>query len=234
MKKNKKGFTLTEVLIVIVIIGIILGIAIPSVITIRKRINERLFETKKEEILVAAELYGKDKGIKTETTIFVYTLVKEDYLDADLEHNSGACTGENTEKGCVINPVDDSSINDTPIVIKPSGTSIVAIWNGSENSSESKDLITAVKNTYCKNGSWTAYPNGDYDFCCAKTGDSYTPIPTGSTCLIKNDEATNSGNYLWESGIMWRLMGIYNLDGKEVVKMVSDDTVTWEEDDSSL
>ena len=40
-ESNKKaGFTLTEILIVIVIIGIILAIAIPSIIAIRKRINE--------------------------------------------------------------------------------------------------------------------------------------------------------------------------------------------------
>lgn len=241
MKRHKKGFTLTEVLIVIVIIGIILTIAIPSVMAIRRRINERLFETKKEEILVAAELYGKDKGIKTETTIYVYTLLGEKYIEKDIEHNAEGCTGENTENGCVINPVDDTSINDTPIVIKPSGASIVAIWNGNASSSESKELVAALKNTYCKNGKWTAYPdytadNGttvSYDFCCTKNGSSWATIPTGSTCLIKNDEVSGSGNYLWDSGIMWRLIGIYNLEGRETVKMVTDDTVTWEEDTNS-
>lgn len=241
MRKHKKGFTLTEVLIVIVIIGIILGIAIPSVMVIRRRINERLFETKKEEILVAAELYGKDKGIKSETTIYVYTLLNERYIEADVAHNTENCSGENTENGCVINPVDDSNINDTPIIIKPSGSSIVAIWNGNASSTDSKELVTALKNTYCKNDKWTAYPDYEaldgstvsYDFCCEKNGSNWKSIPTGSTCLIKNDEATGSGNYLWDSGIMWRLIGIYNLDGTETVKMVTDDTVTWEDNNTN-
>ena len=35
-------------------------------------------------------------------------------------------------------------------------------------------------------------------------------------------------NYLYYSGIMWRVLGVYKIDGKEVAKMISDDGVTWE------
>lgn len=56
--KKKKGFTLTEILVVIVLIGVIMAIAIPSVVEVRKRINKRLLSEKKQEILVAAQLYG--------------------------------------------------------------------------------------------------------------------------------------------------------------------------------
>ena len=48
---KKKGFTLTEVLIVIVLIGVLIGIAVPSATAIRKKINQRLYSEKKKEIL---------------------------------------------------------------------------------------------------------------------------------------------------------------------------------------
>ena len=72
MIKKKSGFTLTEVLMVIVIIGIILAISIPSVVYIRKRINERLYENKKQMILIAAENYGRDKGYTSDQIIYVH------------------------------------------------------------------------------------------------------------------------------------------------------------------
>ena len=39
---NKKGFTLTELLVVIALIAIIVVIAIPSIISINKKINQRV------------------------------------------------------------------------------------------------------------------------------------------------------------------------------------------------
>lgn len=47
--KKKKGFTLTEILVVIVLIGVIMAIAIPSVVEVRKRINKRLLSEKSKK-----------------------------------------------------------------------------------------------------------------------------------------------------------------------------------------
>lgn len=199
---NKKGFTLTEILIVIVIIGIILTIAIPSVVAIRKRINERLFEAKKDEILVAAELYGRDKGLTTDTIIYVYTLIDTGYINSEIDANDSNCKGEHTEKGCVLNPVDDSSLNNEKILIKKTGKTIIAIWNGKEGSSSSEELVDSIKDKlHCEE------------------------ITESNPCLF---EGTNPDNYLYYSGIMWRIIGIYKIDGKEVVKMITDDNVVWE------
>ena len=55
---NKKGFTLTELLVVIALISIIVLIAVPSVVSISKRINKRVYNAKIQEIVTAAELYG--------------------------------------------------------------------------------------------------------------------------------------------------------------------------------
>lgn len=199
LKKNKKGFTLTEILIVIVIIGIVLAISIPSIIAIRKRINERLLENKKDIILVAAELYGQDNAIYTDTIIHVYDLINEKYIEPDIKQNNSNCSGEYTENGCVINPVDDSSLNNERILIKREGKSVIAIWDGEIGSTTSKELVDAVKDK----------------LNCDEITESKPCLFTGK----------NPDNYLYYSGIMWRIIGIYKIDGKETIKMITDDTI---------
>lgn len=203
MDKKKSGFTLTEVLIVIVIIGIILAIAIPSIVAIRKRINERLLDNKKQLILVAAENYGRDKNFIQDTTIYVYTLIDSKYINAEVDKGHGGCTGGHSDNGCVLNPVDDSSLNEERILIKVTGNSVIAIWNGEEGSTTDKDLIDSVKD----------------DLKCEVITES-------EPCLYTGD---NPNNYLYYSGIMWRIIGIYKIDGKEVLKMVTDDNVVWDD-----
>lgn len=199
--KNKKGFTLTEILIVIALIGVLLTIAVPSIVHIRKGINKRLLESKKKIILVAAEEYGKDKEISTDTIIHVYDLIGP-YIDTDIKRNDTNCNGDNTENGCVINPVDDTSLNDVTILIKKKGKKITAVWEGLIGNSESQELISLVKNKFnCDN------------------------INEGNPCLANSQ---NNDNYLYYSGIMWRIMGIYMIDGHETVKLITDDNVVWE------
>lgn len=205
--ENKKGFTLTEVLIVIVLIGIVISIAIPSITSVRRRMNERLLEEKKQEILIAAELYGKDKEISTDTTIYVYTLLNEQYINKDLEYNEDNCKGDNTEKGCVINPVDDSLLNNTKIIIRKVDNSVIAVWNGEEASTSNENIVESVK---------------------TKLGCSTVDI--NNPCLY---EGSNPDNYLYYSGIMWRIIGVYNIDDKEVVKMITNDNVVWDNETSA-
>ena len=78
--KNKKGFTLVELLSVIVLLGIIITIGLFSISSIRKTILDRQYKNLKTEIELAAEKYYQD----TESTIFyVQTLLDEGYIKAD-------------------------------------------------------------------------------------------------------------------------------------------------------
>ena len=78
--KNKKGFTLVELLSVIVRLGIIITIGLFSISSIRKTILDRQYKNLKTEIELAAEKYYQD----TESTIFyVQTLLDEGYIKAD-------------------------------------------------------------------------------------------------------------------------------------------------------
>ena len=116
---KKKGFTLTEVLVVIVIIGVLLAIAIPSIAIVRKNINNRVYESKEDLILAAALTYGKDFNITRNTTVKVYELLKENLIEADLKAGESICTKEVgiNAYGCVINPVDNTNMNNQEIYV---------------------------------------------------------------------------------------------------------------------
>lgn len=207
--KKKKGFTLTEILVVIVLIGVIMAIAIPSVVEVRKRINKRLLSEKKQEILVAAQLYGNDRKLTTDTYINVYTLL-EDYIKRDVDPNNTNCKGSNTTNGCIINPVDDTSMNNDRILIRVNGKSLVAVWDDGSviGGLDPSNLVEIVKS----------------NLNCTEQNKK---VDEGK-CAYGLDNTTDPNNYLYYSGIMWRVLGVYKIDNKEVAKLISNDNVVWE------
>lgn len=58
--KNKKGFTLVELLVVITIIGLLVVIAVPSSMTISKKVKVKMYDSKIELIEQAAILWGQE------------------------------------------------------------------------------------------------------------------------------------------------------------------------------
>ena len=80
--KNKKGFTLVELMAVIVILAIVIAIAIPTYNKIKSIIDIKNYENKKELIKIAATKFAEDTNI---TAIFVKELVENGYLEADDE-----------------------------------------------------------------------------------------------------------------------------------------------------
>ena len=65
--KNKKGFTLVELLAVIVILGILLMIGNMSIDAIALRVRKNQHENLVKKIKVAAEKYFDDKSTTTVT-----------------------------------------------------------------------------------------------------------------------------------------------------------------------
>lgn len=93
---NKKGFTLVEILSVIVLISLLMGIGVAGVSRISSNMKEKSLSTKISNIEQAAVLYGQDnrtilqsddccvdeKTIKCKK-ITVQNLINEDYLDSE-------------------------------------------------------------------------------------------------------------------------------------------------------
>lgn len=84
MKKN--AFTLTELLAVIIILGLIAIIIIPSFIDTLNRSKERLNDTQKEQIIKAARTWGMENltlnnGNLNKTTVTIETLQNTGFLE---------------------------------------------------------------------------------------------------------------------------------------------------------
>ena len=81
--KNRKGFTLTELLAVIVIMAILAIGAISGYTSMTRNSKKKSYESKVSEIENAAIKYAKESNLNTSTTISVNKLVVQGYIQPD-------------------------------------------------------------------------------------------------------------------------------------------------------
>jgi len=115
--KNKKGFTLTEILVVIALLGVMTGSAVIGIDKINEKTKERRLNEIIKEIELAADVYiNKNQVYRedilnaniTEKCTRVYTLQNEDLLDFDLKN---PVTNEYIPANlCVISKLDEEGI----------------------------------------------------------------------------------------------------------------------------
>ena len=117
---NKKGFTLVEILAVLVLIGLLLGIAIPGINKISSNMKNKSYNKKVNLIESAAILWGQDNKTRLQANsdckidddknlscykIKVSELLSDNYLDSD--NNSGD----------IINPIDNKSLTNSCVYV---------------------------------------------------------------------------------------------------------------------
>lgn len=91
MKLNNKGFTLVELLAVLVILIAISSIAIPSISSSLERSKDKQTNAKKKLLESAAELYVTDHRNKITSTCYITIeqLKNGNYIDDDATDNNG-------------------------------------------------------------------------------------------------------------------------------------------------
>lgn len=137
---NKKGFTLVELLAVLVLISLLMGLAIPGINKISSNMKKRSFNEKVKLIESSAVLWGQDNKTRLQTTscniddnkvpcykIEIKELLNENYLDSD--NNSGD----------IINPIDNSSMKDYCVYVYKENKRVYAQYQ--------KDKDECKKNT---------------------------------------------------------------------------------------
>lgn len=125
LKKN--GFTLVELLAVIVILALLLTIAVPSVIQISNRIKKNMYCSKIEDLESAAKLYGNDYIDELDTGF--KNIIVSDLVENNLFKKEDNKCEYNDSKPCVKNPRDGSSMDNDKIVITKRDKKIVAEYD---------------------------------------------------------------------------------------------------------
>ncbi len=240
---NKKGFTLTELLVVIAIIAILSVVVIPSIISVNKNINERLYNQKLEYIESSAALYGSNNDEifngTDEVEVKVYELIATNYLNADIKLGEGNCN-ETTVKdsestimvsGCLINPNDKTSMNKMIVILKKENIGIVAkvVENNPDDTpvNTNDDLVSRVCAGF-NNGSFIGkYDENDGSLCeCSGSGDNLKLVKKGTTeevdmCLIAGENVVNNYLKYGSDQANWRVLGLYKVGNDIVAKMIT-------------
>lgn len=79
--KNRKGFTLVELIVVLAVLGVIMAIAVPRFTGVQEDAKEDSDLVSLEMVAKAAELYYIQENLTETDTITIETLIDKDYID---------------------------------------------------------------------------------------------------------------------------------------------------------
>lgn len=139
MKKDR-GFTLVELLGVIVILALLLTIAVPNVIALSQRIRRDMYCTKVQTIESAAKMYGNDNidgFVNNQMEIYVSDLIDNNVMKRENKN----CVLNNSSNPCVKDPRNNTMMDTDKIILTKQDKKIVANYEYKNN--EDKE--------YCKN-----------------------------------------------------------------------------------
>lgn len=216
MKKN--GFTLIELLVVIAIIAILSVVVIPSVMTVNKNVNERLYNQKVENIESAAELYASNNpdifNGADRVYVYVYQLIDASYLEIDTKYENGDCKSSDGsdisvyEKGCITdpraedangNPINNNILNKQQVLLvkKNVGVTATIVDNRQNSVNSGSATLTQVICDRFKNGTYAGMyssTSGDSCRCSDNYGDLITYKVTEDADGRKVETTTGTTN----------------------------------------
>ena len=162
---NKKGFTLVELMAVIVLISVVALIGVSSVIGVRKQTNRKLFEDKMSSAISAAEKWGEDNKDSLETTLTIGDLIINNYYESEeavdpklysytkCSNNKSSKLGYNDGELCknvVTNNYDNLVVNELSIKVFIKNKRVYAcIEKTNNNKTLSVDFDKYSEDLYC-------------------------------------------------------------------------------------
>ncbi len=194
--KSKSGFTLVELLAVIVVLGIILGIVTSGYLGIKNSVLDRQYLNLKIKIEAAAEKYAQETSI---ITVSVAKLIETGYLKPD--------------KGDIIyNPKNNESLNCNIVEVSiKNGKYIGKLSEKSiAHDGECNDYVMKIDNLINIECIGTAAEIKKCEDAVNKTGVWYT----GAVKLSASDSIEGIINYRWTS-----LTGSFSNDAEVVVEI---------------
>lgn len=177
---NKKGFTLVELLAVIVLIAVISTIGIASYLGVKKQIDRKRFTNKLFESISSAEKWGeynKDKLINKDENNLSYAVVKlselinTNYFETEETFDATKYNCSKKENGLcknvAVNNVDNIVINDLQIKVFKKNKQIYGciIVNEDNRKLLNEEYTDSSKKTFKK--------YSDLNFYCSDTNTSY-------------------------------------------------------------
>ena len=225
---NKKGFTLVELLVVIAIIAVLSIIIIPSVISINKNVNNRLYKGKIENVESTASLFASNNkdlfNGRDEVRVRIADLINAGYLTYDVKvGDTDECNATTAVEapGCFTDPRNNRSLNAYYVLLRKQGAGYIALFldEGDDDTiinNNDTTLVDAVCTAIANKKLQAQTPAGNPCSCSADRKSIVAENgETGATaCIISG---SNPNNYLKygtsDSAPNWRVLGVYKLNG---------------------
>ena len=208
---KNKGFTLVELLGVIIVLGVIAAITVPTINKTLKQNKQDLCKVQYENILVAAKAYGAEhlSELSNGSIITLKTLQDNGYIDKEIKNPSKK------------NEVIDENLK------------ILVIKNGKKVEYKFKDTIACLGNSKYEivyaNGTAIYYDPVENSKCSESEAVSKTGKKSG--CMkwytFNDEEGAENVNMILDHNTTARIAWGSNGEMKEVAEALSNDTNDW-------
>ena len=136
---KSKGFTLVEILAVMVILAVLIGIAVPNMVGIGNKNRNNMYCTKVKNIESAAQQFAEDNFGTVEAAFIAngkYEMAVQDLIKQGYYQKEDDSCNYTEQNPCVTDPRDKTRIDDVKVHIVIKNRRPFATYQGDKSSCE--------------------------------------------------------------------------------------------------